>query len=641
MDHVLRLGLAIAAIGYFGCASDPSLQIEVVHDPAIAAVVDHTVVSIYAQMDLTCAQIEFGDISDDQLRGALAAEASDGEALSGIPRVDAKVIVARGYSAAGALVAAGCVAEGEITDRAKVTVTTVPTATVSVTLAADDTGGAAMGNGILVTTTDATNASIDKREVAWRLYGAAGTTADPARYHDVADGEWEPLHPTCTANGDARIHPMPPLLPGGFGLDVRVSWASAMPPLFTAFTAFDAAAQTVSQLDKPAILLPCALEKRAGKSRIACMDSPTSVQLYDFAPATHTVTKGVNQALGSVAGDSWIGVIAVEGAGGDRDLYAISDKGAWQALDGAPAAAGGTQWCAGACNAAWSTTGLQYVPACGDSPAFLFGQGKVGLATQYFQMPVRGGAATLYPPLDGSRGALKGATVTGAGCVTELQLDGSSKLRQALVFDSTPTSGPETNAVFACSATASPCVVQLPTSNQAVAFSGGAGEAQLIGGTFDATGTQLARWVMKPAEVKGGAGAKDRLVERSRQVSAAPARQLVTGKFDADADADLFWTFLGRNAFGVQIAYARQVHDAPLSAVTSFDLSGIAALANPTPVQLFAADFNGDGYDELILVYQYNTLGATSIDTVTVFDAVPTGIPYGNPPSPPDDAACN
>jgi hypothetical protein len=546
---------------------------------------------------------------------------------------------------------------GEIDGDAKLTITTVATATVSVTIdTSGDASGANATSAILVTTTDATNAAIDKREVSWRLYGAAGTSADASRYTDLSDGVWEPKAPTCSTNGDARIHPMPPLLPGGFGLGVRVAWATHAPQLFTSFTKLDVGVETVSTTIADTITSPCAIEKHGATTKIACLDTPTSVATYAFDVPTHVVTKGASQDLGVVAGDSWIAVISVDETNGDQDAYALSSQGLWVAIDGAPAAVADSHWCtvgngvtAADCNA-YHSGAVQYVPACGDAPAFVFsGGGAFGASTlppTYWTIPVRGGAGSLYDPaLVASANIFKLAAVTGAGCITELQLDGTSKLRQALVFDSVVDKDPVSSVVFPCSAATSPCVVPLPTAGQAVAFPLGAGghEPQLVGGVFDATGTQLAHWVVKPDEPAGGgsaaAGAKDRLVERSRQSTAAPPRQLVSGKFDADSDPDLFWTFTGRASIGLQIAYARTVavdNNQPLSAETLVDFDA-TALKNPDPVQVLTGDFNGDGYDEIVLVYQ----GTASGQTATLFDVVPTGVPYSNPPAPPDDPTCN
>ncbi|MCX5745284.1 MAG: hypothetical protein NT062_22640 [Proteobacteria bacterium] len=610
------------------CATDPSLAVHVDHDPAIAALVDRTVVAIYARPALTCAMIEFADVTDDELRGALAAEAEAGAPLDGIPRVDDKLVVARGYAADGRLIAAGCRALGVVGDAATITVTTVPTATVGVGLGL----GMSEPRGLLVSTTDAANASIDARPVAWRLFGAAGTSADPARYTNVADGIWEPKAPTCTIDGDATIHPMPPQLPGGYALQVRVSWATAQPRLFSAFTSLDTTQLDVSLTATPAIA-PCALARHGATREVVCLSSPTETTTYGYSVDTRSATPHPPVGLPAIANDPWVGVVDIDGSGGDRDVYALTNRGVWQAVGGAPAATTGG-WCGAGlqlrCGDNFTTIAMQVVPACGDQPAYLLGQstdasplpGMVHLR----KLPLRGGPVTELT---------RDGAIVGAGCVTELQLDETTTiLRQAVVLElpGTVASPAFTAAVFDCAATRSPCAVALPSIGQAVAFTHGA-EPQLIGTTFDATGASLVRWVVTPAARRGVIGPKDRLVERARQVAAAPPRRIVSGQFDADGLEDLVWAFTSHDELQIQLAYGREARGEPLSALTT--VSTAANLA-PQPVDVFATDFNDDGFDEVVFVVQ-TPVGALTATTVTI---VPTGVPYGNPPSVPDDPAC-
>ena len=220
------------------CAEDPTLEVVVVHDPTYKPLITNTVVSVYETDGLTCTQIEFEDISDDVLAGAVVASGADGDALTNISRTAHKVIVARGYAVDNSLVTAGCAELDLISGADSITVTTVATVTVTV--------GTGAEHGILVTTTDALNQSVDNRQVYWRVYGAAGTSADPTMYSNTADGVWEPLQPSCTTDGDVTIHPVPPVLPGAFGVQLRISWPTKPVPLLTSFTPFNASTGQVS-----------------------------------------------------------------------------------------------------------------------------------------------------------------------------------------------------------------------------------------------------------------------------------------------------------------------------------------------------------------------------------------------------------
>jgi len=621
----MRIAALLALL--VACSDDVSLAVSVDHDASIASLVARTVVSIYAKPDLTCTQIEFGDVGAAELAGALVDEAATGEALANIPRVDGKLVVARGYDANGTLVAAGCSDKGVIEGAERVTVTTVPAATIAVGL-----GMSEAQRGLLIATTDANNSSLDGRAVSWRLYGAAGTSADPARYRNVSDGVWEPLQPTCTADGDANIHPMPPLLPGGYALQLRVSWAATTPRLFSAFTGIDATPIDLGASPASKIVASCALQTRSGGSRIVCMKTPTEVVTITYSVANRSAQETGSLALPAVAGDEWVGVIGIPN-GLDRDVYAISNRGAWLAINGSAAPNPGATWCGQnmlRCSAAdFATTQLLVVPPCDGEPAFLLSRSTdsiLGGQIHIRKQPARGGPVTEYYTKDGG--------LVNAGCITELQLDGSKRLRQTVVIDvprdlDTPAFA---GAFFECAASRSPCSVALPTLGQAVGFSGGT-EPAMIGSTFDATGASLTHWVVTPAEKSGMVGMKDRLVERRRQVAAAPPRQLVSGRFDADADEDLVWSFTSRNEVAIQIAYAREALGAPISALTTVPAP---ALVLPQPTQMFVADENGDQFDEVVFVFS-TTVGANTNTTVAI---VPTGVPYANPPNVPDDPAC-
>src|SRR5262249_19622344 len=148
-----------------------------------------------------------------------------------------------------------------------------------------------------------------------------------------------------------------------------------------------------------------------------------------------------------------------------------------------------------------SVAALHVVPSCGGAPGFLLAQMDGGLGTKLRVEPFRGGMGGEY--------VLKDGQVINAGCVAELQADASSKSRQLVVLGGIPWAGNGcgkfTAAIFDCAATQTPCVVPLPTNNQAAAFLPGT-EERLIGTTFDATGAQLTEWVMQPVLKNGTIG---------------------------------------------------------------------------------------------------------------------------------------
>jgi len=605
-----------------GCSNDASIKVHVVNDPDYASLVDRTEVSIYVSAGMTCDQVEFGDITAEQLLGARVAKADDGGALDNVPRVDPKLVVARGFAVDGSLVTAGCTSQGAIEGDVTVEVPTVPAATVDVALANDGTGG------VIVTTTDARNDSIDGREVLWRVYGGAGTSADAASYTNVSDGVWEPKHPTCTVDGEARLHPALPTLPGGFGLRLRVGWATKPVPLFTSFTPIDSVNQLVSTLATK-FVHPCALRGKRGSASIVCLSNglPPQATEYGYDANTNTVLSGTVTSLPT--GESWIGAVSVPSSDGSLFAYAIAASGTWQPLVDAPAAKPGS-WCVGAqCS---NADDIRIVPPCGNQPGFLLGH--TNTAPFLRSQPLGGGTATAFPvPIGNARSTY---SLINAGCVTELQPDASSLLRQTVVIDVQNVDALDRKlptflaAVFPCSASSSPCGVPLSTGGQAVAFTGGA-EPQLVTTTFDASGSQLSRVVMQPAIKHGSVGDHDRTVERSRQVAAAAPHVLVTGTFDGDSEPDMMWTFPGRGNIDLQIAYARLAEGVPLSAIAPVDASDVLE-----PIDAFTLDFNNDGFDEIVVVAQASLLGTT----LTGFAVVRMGIPYTMTVGSVQDAGC-
>jgi len=285
-DTIFAMRSWAALVVLASCTPDASLRVNVQHDPDYKSLVDRTEVSIYVSPDITCDSIELGDVTDDQLLGARVAFAAEGAPLEGIPRVDPKLVVARGYTTEGLLVTAGCATYGEVSGDQTVTVSTVAAATVAVNLANDKMAG------LIITTTDARNDSIDGRQVLWRVYAPAGTT--PAgTVKTVSDGVWEPTHPTCTTDGDATIHPALPTLPSGYALKLRVSWATKPPPLLSAFTPIDSNVQLLGGVGSAAgITRACALQVHGGTGTILCMTSPTAVTPFSYDVASNTLSQG-------------------------------------------------------------------------------------------------------------------------------------------------------------------------------------------------------------------------------------------------------------------------------------------------------------------------------------------------------------
>jgi hypothetical protein len=536
----------------------------------LRAAIARTTVTVYESATLTCGAVEFGDIDAQQLAALASAEVTledGGGSLEDVARVEHKVIIARSFDAAGALVAIGC-EEADDVAQGPVEITTELAATVSIALNDE-------GNGILVATTDAFSRPLDDRAVTWRAFGPAGSL--PAdRFTAVSDGVWEPPAPTCTVDGEAVVHPGPPTVPGGFAVRTQVAWAANPTTLVTRFTGFDRqAAQAVplGVVIDPVfpIARRCGIHRSGMGTRVVCLADNRAVVAVRAQGGAY-VTTSSNLTLPAVA------VISVP-HGDELHTYAVGPAGNWTPLLDSPAVPPGTTpWCRGGpCPPAEDLLEIQVVPACGSATAGVLarlGDGTTSHLELTNDIGVPGTPVSPFLP-----------PVTGAGCLTELQPDGTPIVRQGIVLGMTTDSMSRAVISFPCAATGGTC--QLPV-NQGAGFIT-RGEPQLVVTTFDATGVTLSSMVAQPT----GNLARDRFIERARQPSAGIPVQMVTGRFDDDDAPDLFWYFTPQFGTGtnIQVAYGRTVEGSPLTALGNI----IGDIEDA-----FAADLDGNGLDELI-----------------------------------------
>ena len=603
MPRVRAVAAAVIAIAAAACGDDLGLDVQVRH-PAEAAVA-RTVVSIYESSITTCKEIEFGDLSTDELRAILVAEqalgADPGGALEGISRLDRKLVVARGFAADGRLVAAGCVEHGAITGRDVAEVATDLAATLSVG-AVDPTSP-----GLPVTLTDADGRSLAGHRVTWRVYGPAGAAAAPsgAALAPAAEGGWELAAPTCTSEaGVARLHPVPPSTVGGYAIALRPSWPSQPGTLLTGFTKVDPTLTEV--LSKPNVLRPCAIRVAGPVRRLACLQlsavgGASIVREYEVAVASGNARLTARATAAIDAGA--IGLFSVERAAGVSDVYAVTTDAQVLGVFGPSVAPDpGPHLPSGA------VVEAALLPACdaGQAARLLL---RVQTATdQRLQvMAPAGGPIADYhgvvtePALD--------LAVRATGCVTELRPAGGNepRRRQASVIDLTQrmtgATRATTMAVFECDlADGTRCRVNLPVAQAGAGLSApprlaqplpaGAPdeEPRLTGMFFDASGVVMSSWVLRPT-----ATGELLLVERERVPSAAIPRIVVSGQFDGDGLADMFWDLpsLAQQTSNLQVTYGRRIGAQRLSA-----LSGQEPIL---AADVVVGDLTGDGLDDIVL----------------------------------------
>jgi hypothetical protein len=588
------------------CRADPTLHVDVTHPAGLA--VASTTISVYESAQFGCTDVEYGDVDDLQLQAALVASetvATGGAtagALANLSRTDKKIVVARGYDASGANVAAGCAEKTLVSGNDELAIATEVTATVSVGLA-DPTG--ADFYGIAVTTTDPTGALLDRRQVWWRVFGPSGATpATTGGVTTISDGVWQPAQPTCSNRGVGIVHPVPPLLVGGFAIAVRVAWASAPPPLFSAFTKADFSLAALAPPNSSTRF--CATQIAAGAASLACLDTDVGVPIARQLVAT---VAGGAATLSTLATDNTIppdamAVYAVPN-GADQNVFVMTSHCAVAGVLGSTPA-DPSQACA-----AGGGDDVLYVPACGSVPARALVHVSGGPRDTIVQVAPAGGAlAPLDFPL-AYRTNEVGAALVGAGCVSELDpAGGPPTVRQVVVVTYTRLGGanPSTRAQFACGTSCTE--IELPVPEGGVGFIAGA-EPRMIVANVDATGVVADQVVLVPL------GAGEQLVERARVPSAGVPATIAVGRFDADDALEMLWDVRGGRGTTFELAYDRVVAGQPLEALSQTQPIVIDSIS--------VSDLTGDGFDDIA----FTGNDATGKKGVAV---IPTRVPAATVP---------
>ncbi|MEO8704553.1 MAG: hypothetical protein ABI867_31150 [Kofleriaceae bacterium] len=594
--------LAIAA-WVVGCGDDPSIEVHVSHPPATLPIIDHTSITVYESEASNCGDIEFSVLTGEQLAALEVAvlviddrgTPIDG-ALKNISRTGRKLIVARGFAADGTLRTAGCSPHDEIFEHDTQDVETVDVATISI-------GGIVGGDsGFDVTVTDPDGVSIRDRDVAWRVYGPAGTSPlvmDNTVESPNLASTWQPSTPACSnADGRLRMHPTPPGQLGGFAFDVRASWASAPPQLFSSFTKILPALHVFTPPDDRNARW-CAVRATATERNLVCLEKDATGEV---SAVRHTITAVNGAAVFAAApekvvitpkppaGNVVIAIVDVDRGNDLRDVYAVTSRGEVIGLF-SPSVPLSTPVLAE------TVADVMVEQACepGQRPRLLLNTG-VTMHTIKVMEDLQGPAV----PLAGGP-TLDVLDFNNTGCVTELDptKQGVPVKRQVAVLDLGRTAGGRTQAHFACNAAAGNCVIDLPIPRAGVGFIEGP-EARMVGAFFDASGAILSSWVLLPDAQK-----QDRLVEKERMAAASFPQHIATGLVDADADADLVWTIFNANleTTNFQVAYARPIGTDRLTA-----LSGQQDLiAN----HLIVADVTGEGNADLVVTGASDVLGTT------------------------------
>ena len=186
---------------------------------------------------------------------------------------------------------------------------------------------------VAITLTDASGASLpDMRPVTWTVYGPAGSTpANPANVTTISDGVWEPALPSCTGNGNGvtKLRPNPPIVLGGYAVQIRAAWAVEEPQPYTslAATAFGLTALPFTQSNARRF---CTIRQQGPVHRLVCIDNAKS--RHDFAITVDATEKRWRPTWARIgrAGARGRAVVASGRRARcrhDREVYSVTDRG--------------------------------------------------------------------------------------------------------------------------------------------------------------------------------------------------------------------------------------------------------------------------------------------------------------------------
>ncbi len=611
MRRMVVLGLLVA------CGEDPSLRVEVTHPDDATEAITRTTLTVYESPIVSCAKVEFGDLSASELDATEVSQidAGSNDALT-MSREGNKTIVARGLDDNGALIAAGCGEQGIVGEDDVLPISTVLAASVSVSgIGLEDNDPF----GLVVTVTDPFVRSLPDRVVSWRVHGSDGAVPLTDSSLEVGDSEWEPLQPPCTTpNGFTRVHPVPPSMTGGFSTTVRTSWSTEPPRVFSTFTPIDG---TGALSPKPVSATTnlsqrrCALRIAGTTRRLVCLEDRTnvptavdySVELRRGGAAISEQGAGTTQTFTDLAlNEVPLNVFAIDRGPTTRDVYAMTTRGRIVGLFSPSLPGENTVETI----ANVSVTDVTVLPACGGTPAKLLvlveaPNGKELRTLAIASSGPLGNNENLEPYLDVAVGPLEGLAINATGCVAELTAGGTPTVRQVGVIDFTNRANGVRNltaARYDCGGKT--CSLPFAIARAGVGFlpADGTNLDRMVGATFDASGTVLSVTVIQPDNT----GAP-RLVEQERITAASFPNHVVTGSFDGDGLPDLFWDIVNPNSAttNLQLSYAHAVLGDRLSA-----LSG--TLPDTVVIDTLVGDVDGDGHDDLVIMSQDKPLNPTS-----------------------------
>lgn len=576
---LLVLGFATA------CQTDPSLQVEVISDPTFElkgrALISQ--VDVYETDAVTCEQIEFGEVTLDQLVAfRISQDPSALLTLNDISRTGGKLLVAKqsiaikrddGTTVPGELAMIGCAQVSEIGENTKVTIDTHRLARVEFTnQSVTDTQTTKLE--VRITVADIDNRPIVGRALRWKAFAPIGATFPESGYTAVPNSQGEFVFVPVTGNdsktdadGEVKHGFTPPNKVGPYGVAPKISWADEQPRMLTDFAEAQIRTLNREPLEKT---MQCVVNREGVRDALYCLfEVGSSVLLRKAVLAPDlTVTTTVlqiptypfNEKAKYLAVNASASQVVVVG---EQGHYGVADTAAPATKCLVPSGCGGGV----------TVSQVESAPSCGVDDAAIIAKYREPLA-QISRTPF-GGTSALLP-----HGVLH--DLRAGACVVTTD-SGAETIRQAVLTAVAGAQGRQNGGYFWIAGDVGPTPVSpLP----GIGFLEGP-RPQLLYASLDVTGTIVNQAIATVVD------SKRRTAVEGEVAAIALPEQILSSKIDGDANSDMLMLYFGRRIM-LQVTSARTGNGDDLSAAFIF---------NPTTLgsEGLLGDFDGDGVRDLLL----------------------------------------
>jgi hypothetical protein len=559
---------ALATAG--ACTAEPSLRVEVTADPALilnSRRLD-TRVDVYETSAITCDQIEFGEVTRDQLAAfRITKDLDDPNVLLQVSTTGDKILVAR-QTVDGVLAMIGCKKIGTFGANEVVKIQTERLANVAFSNQSS-TAVADKSINVRLVASDIDNKPITDRTIRWQVLSPVGATfSGGGNFTKVADGKFSyvPLDSKelkTDGKGEVVSELLPPNKVGPYALAPRVSWADVQPKPIADF----AEGKLGGIATNGAAVMHCVVSHAdlATKDVLTCLIKDPQIKLIRINGGGFDNITNQLPTFPPLDEPRFLAVdtsVAI-----NQEILVVGNKGHYGPLSGQA-----TTCLRQACGLG-TVTKVISAPACkGKSAAFFSSDSGGNVYRTEF-----GPQTTTAPDT-----VLKDHDLISAACISTDEGNGAAATaRQVLLSSLSLPAGRKNGAYFSVVGEAPVAVSPVPS----IGFLEGPNPL-LLYTSLDIDGTNI-----QEASLTKVNSERRPIVEGESAALALPSF-LLSAKIDGDQEYDIILAYPGRRSSVFQMSLVRPKDEQDLSASFSVGLS------NNEPV---LADLDGDGVKDLVM----------------------------------------